>query len=60
MVKNSCHSLAAPRQRAYKVANLEIPVFVLQDGTRVISGRGFTAALGMKGRGRRIALPSLG
>jgi hypothetical protein len=38
-----------------KVGNLAIPVFVLDDETRVISGRGFTAALGMKGRGQGMA-----
>lgn len=38
-----------------RVAGLEIPVFVLEDGTRVISGRGFTTALGMKGRGQGMA-----
>ena len=33
------------------IANLRIPCFVLEDGKRVISGRGVTAAIGMKGRG---------
>lgn len=31
-----------------------IPCFVLDDGTRVISGRGMTAAIGMRGRGQGI------
>lgn len=31
---------------------IEIPCYVLDDGTRVISGRGMTAAIGMKGRGQ--------
>lgn len=35
--------------------NMEIPCFVLDDGRRVISGRGMTAAIGMKGRGQGIA-----
>jgi hypothetical protein len=38
-----------------KIADLEIPCFVLDDGRRVISGRGMTAAIGMKGRGQGIA-----
>ncbi len=38
-----------------KVADLEIPCFVLDDGRRVISGRGMTTAIGMKGRGQGIA-----
>lgn len=38
-----------------KIADIEIPCFVLDDGRRVISGRGMTAAIGMKGRGQGIA-----
>jgi hypothetical protein len=38
-----------------KIGDLVIPVFVLDDETRVISGRGFTSALGMKGRGQGMA-----
>lgn len=38
-----------------KVADVEIPCFVLEDGRRVISGRGMTSAIGMKGRGQGIA-----
>lgn len=38
-----------------KIADLEIPCFVLDDGRRVISGRGMTKAIGMKGRGQGIA-----
>lgn len=30
---------------------IDLPCFVLDDGRRVISGRGLTAAIGMKGRG---------
>ena len=33
------------------IANLRIPCFVLEDGKRVISGRGVTTAIGMRGRG---------
>lgn len=38
-----------------KIADLEIPCFVLDDGRRVLSGRGMTSAIGMKGRGQGIA-----
>jgi hypothetical protein len=38
-----------------KIGGAEIPCFVLQDGRRVISGRGLTAAIGMKGRGQGVA-----
>jgi len=38
-----------------KIADMKIPCFVLDDGRRVISGRGITAAIGMKGRGQGIA-----
>jgi len=38
-----------------KVGELEIACFVLEDGRRVISGRGMTAAIGMKGRGQGMA-----
>jgi hypothetical protein len=38
-----------------KIGSLIIPCFVLDDGRRVISGRGITAAIGMKGRGQGIA-----
>ncbi len=34
------------------VAGAQLPCFVLDDGTRVISGRGVTKAIGMKGRGQ--------
>ena len=37
-----------------KIADLKIPCFVLDDGRRVISGRGMTVAIGMKGRGQGI------
>ncbi len=38
-----------------KIDDMEIPCFVLDDGRRVISGRGMTTAIGMKGRGQGIA-----
>jgi hypothetical protein len=38
-----------------KIADREIPCFVLNDGRRVISGRGITTAIGMKGRGQGTA-----
>lgn len=38
-----------------KIADVEIPCFVLDDGRRVITGRGLTAAIGMKGRGQGVA-----
>src|ERR1017187_10867330 len=38
-----------------KIGGAEIPCFVLKDGRRVISGRGLTAAIGMKGRGQGVA-----
>lgn len=38
-----------------KVGDTETQCFVLDDGRRVISGRGLTAAIGMKGRGQGAA-----
>ena len=38
-----------------RVGDVEIRCFVLDDGRRVISGRGMTNAIGMKGRGQGIA-----
>jgi hypothetical protein len=46
---------AATHKGVLKVGELQIPCFVLEDGRRVISGRGMTAAIGMKGRGQGIA-----
>lgn len=37
-----------------KIGDLELPCFVLSDDKRVISGRGVTSAIGMKGRGQGI------
>jgi hypothetical protein len=42
----------ATHSGAIKIGDLEIACFVLTDGRRVISGRGLTAAIGMKGRGQ--------
>ena len=45
-----------PRKATHKgilpIGEAGIPCFVLEDGTRVISGRGITRAIGMKGRGQ--------
>jgi hypothetical protein len=47
-----------PRKATHKgvlrIGHVEIPCFVLEDGTRVISGRGLTRAIGMKGRGQGV------
>lgn len=45
----------ATHKGVLRIAELEIPCFVLADGRRVISGRGMTAAIGMKGRGQGVA-----
>ena len=45
----------ATHKGVLKIASVEIQCFVLDDGRRVISGRGMTAAIGMKGRGQGIA-----
>lgn len=48
-----------PRKATHKgdlpVGNIKLPCFVLEDGTRVISGRGMTTAIGMRGRGQGAA-----
>ena len=46
---------SATHKGVLKIGDLTIPCFVLDDGRRVISGRGMTAAIGMKGRGQGIA-----
>lgn len=38
-----------------KLGETELQCFVLDDGRRVISGRGLTGAIGMKGRGQGVA-----
>ena len=45
----------ATHKGVLKIGDLQIPCFVLEDGRRVISGRGMTAAIGMKGRGQGVA-----
>jgi hypothetical protein len=45
----------ATHKGVLKIGDLEIPCFVLDDQRRVISGRGMTAAIGMKGRGQGIS-----
>jgi hypothetical protein len=42
--------LQAPFSGILRIGDVEIPAFVLEDGTRVISARGMTRAIGMKGR----------
>lgn len=44
----------ATHKGVLRIGDLEIPCFVLDDGRRVISGRGMTNAIGMKGRGQGI------
>lgn len=38
-----------------KLGNAEVQCFVTEDGTRMISGRGVTSAIGMRGRGQGMA-----
>ncbi|MEJ2888489.1 P63C domain-containing protein [Actinomycetospora aeridis] len=45
---------AAYRGELPVAGSAPIPCFVLDDGTRVISGRGLTNAIGMKGRGQGV------
>jgi hypothetical protein len=45
----------ATHRGVIKIGDLKIACFVLDDGRRVLSGRGMTAAIGMKGRGQGIA-----
>jgi hypothetical protein len=45
----------ATHQGVLRIGDIELPCFVLDDGTRVISGRGMTKAIGMKGRGQGTA-----
>lgn len=54
--KKSENSLPlATHKGVLRVGDIEIQCFVLEDGRRVISGRGMTSAIGMKGRGQGIA-----
>lgn len=45
----------ATHQGMLHIGGHTLPAFVLEDGRRVISGRGMTAAIGMKGRGQGTA-----
>lgn len=45
-------TLKANHDGTLKIGDTEIPCFVLEDGTRVISGRSPTKLVGMKGRGQ--------
>jgi hypothetical protein len=47
--------IKATHKGTLHIADIEMPCFVLNDGRRVISGRGLTAAIGMKGRGQGVA-----
>lgn len=44
----------ATHQGILRIGEAELPCFVLDDGRRVISGRGMTKAIGMKGRGQGV------
>lgn len=44
----------ATHQGTLPIMDVDIPCFVLEDRTRVISGRGMTKAIGMKGRGQGV------
>lgn len=44
----------ATHQGELHIGNLTIPCAVLEDGRRVLSGRGMTKAIGMKGRGQGV------
>ncbi|MGU3384389.1 P63C domain-containing protein [Methylobacterium sp. D53M] len=43
---------AATHRGVINIGDVELACFILDDGRRVISGRGMTAAIGMKGRGQ--------
>lgn len=45
----------ATHQGVLQIGEANIPCFVLDDGRRVISGRGMTTAIGMLGRGQGVA-----
>jgi len=38
-----------------KIGDLRIPCYVLEDSTRILSGRGVTGSMGLKGRGQGMA-----
>lgn len=55
MVKAKREKATLPKATHYgvlKIGEVELPCFVLDDGRRVISGRGLTNAIGMRGRGQ--------
>jgi hypothetical protein len=52
--KGVLNAICGSPDRPLKIADIEIPCYVLEDGTRVITGRGMTAAIGMKGRGQGV------
>jgi P63C domain len=52
---STAHLPNADYKGVLEIGGLEIPCFVLDDHRRVISGRGMTTAIGMKGRGQGIA-----
>ena len=45
---------SAPFKGKLHVGDITIPCFVLENGTRVISGRSLTTSIGMKGRGQGV------
>jgi len=47
--------IKATHQGVLKIGDIEMPCFNLKDGKRVISGRGMTKAIGMKGRGQGVS-----
>lgn len=44
----------ATHQGILKIGDIELPCFVLENGKRVLSGRGITSSIGMKGRGQGV------
>ena len=53
--KDVLSAICGSPDRPLKIGdNIVIPCFVLEDGTRVITGRGMTNAIGMKGRGQGV------
>jgi len=44
----------ATHQGVLRIGDTEMPCFNLEDGKRVISGRGMTTAIGMRGRGQGV------
>jgi len=46
--------IKATHQGILEIGNIKMPCFNLEDGKRVLSGRGMTKAIGMKGRGQGV------